>query len=103
MHTADTESFVNDGDRAFESCLFGQRQRIGTKERSKTMNGVIAARWADVDCCVALDNSLRIRPATGIAALCALRLRQQLIDLLNELPGVGGQASRGITQHQSGN
>jgi len=53
------------------------------------LNGIVTAGRAEIDCNAGLDDGRRVGSATWIATLCALGLRQQLIDLLDELPGVG--------------
>jgi hypothetical protein len=86
---ADAKSFINDGNTASGSGLVHKRQYVFTQQAGETLNRILAARRAKVDCNVGLDDGRRVRPATRIATLRALSLRQQFIDLLDELVGVG--------------
>jgi hypothetical protein len=46
------------------------------------LNGCLAAWGTFVDI-FAVGNGLRVWPATGMAALSALRLREQIVDLID--------------------
>lgn len=85
----DAKSFINDGNNATGSRLFGKRQCVFTQQAGDALNGIVAARRAEIDCDVGLDDGRRVRAATRIATLRALGLRQQFIDLLDKLVGVG--------------
>jgi hypothetical protein len=92
----DARSLVNNGNRWYDA--LGQRYGLFAEESCQSANRVITAGRAQVDCGRTLDNGGRIRPAAWITALGALRLRQQVIDLLHEVAIGWRQATGGKAQ-----
>jgi hypothetical protein len=70
--------------RFFDTVFRVQRYGCVTKQRSKLHNARIATRWASIDVGVTVGDRLSVRATTVIAALFALRLRQQGIDAVGE-------------------
>ena len=68
--------------------------RLATQQGGERAHGGLAARRAAVDVRGTARDRLGIRPAAGIAALSALRLRQQRIDLLDQRARIRSQARR---------
>ena len=61
----------------------------------------LAARWTLIDVGLAGGNGLGIRPATGKAALTALRLRQDGVDLFGDRVALDAKANGAIAQQQA--
>ena len=91
MGAADAKSFINDRNNATGPGLFDKRQDIFAQQAGEALNGFVTARRAEIDCNAELDDGRCVGPATRVATLRALSLWQQVIDLLDELVGIGGQ------------
>jgi len=89
MDAADAECFIDDRNIAPRPGRFGKWERFLAEQTGEALHGFVPARWAEIDRDAGLDDGRRIRPATGIAALRALCLWQQFIDLVHEIVRIG--------------
>ena len=85
MHAANTQGLVDDGDCSIEHLFFCERQYLGTKQRCKASNCVVAAWRAEIDRNTVVDDGLGVWATTRVAALGTLGLWKQLVDFINEL------------------
>jgi hypothetical protein len=84
MCAADAKALVDHSNATLKRRLFRQRQNFRTKQLSQAPHGLVATRRAEIYADAILDNSGSVRSAPRIAALGALCLRQQVIDLLDK-------------------
>ncbi|MNS99756.1 hypothetical protein D3C72_1341680 [compost metagenome] len=84
--TADTQRFVDIGDRSrtFEAVDGIERNNFFAQQAGQARDALHAARWALVDVGAAGGYRFRIRAAAVVAAFGALRLRQQVFDLVGK-------------------
>ena len=84
--TADTQRFVDVGDRSrpFEAVDGIERDDFFAQQVGQAHDALRTARRALVDVGAAGGNCFRIRAAAVVAALGALRLRQQVFDLVGK-------------------
>jgi hypothetical protein len=101
MKAADAVGFVNDGNGPGHGC--DERQRIPAEKASEATNRLVAAGRAKIDGCGTVDDGLRVWAATGVATLRALRLRQEFIDLFDEIILASWQALPGDCENDSRN
>ena len=87
VRTADTQRFVDDRDRGINAR--GKRNDLPSEKVRQSSHGFFTARWTEVDRCGAIDDGRRKRATARITALRTLSLRQQFIDLFNEVFIVG--------------
>ena len=83
MGTANAQRFIDNGDRTTGRNLFNQRNDCSTEQVCEPAHCFLAARRAEVDIDAILGDCSRIRATTRITALRALRLWQQVIDLIH--------------------
>ena len=83
MGATDTQCFVDNGN-GWRDCL-SERYDIPTEQIGKSSHRVVAARRAEINGRLAINNSRREWPTTRIATLCTLGLRKKIIDLLYEV------------------
>ncbi len=85
QRAADAGLFVDEGDRfGFGFCVAAKGFVFHAEQVSQFMDPIIAARWAQIDVRLAFGDGFSVRFATWIAALAALRLGQDCVDLLNK-------------------
>jgi hypothetical protein len=89
MKAADASGFVD--NRNSRHNAFRQRHDVFAKQAGKAANRVVATRWAEVNRRCPIDNCGGVWSATRISTLRTLCLRQQFIDLIHELAGIGRQ------------
>ena len=102
MCTSDTAIFVNECNAARLGSLLDQWQDIFAEQISQPAHCLVAAWRAEIDRHTVVDNRGGIRAAARVTALRTLCLRQQIVYLLNEVGGLRGQRTIGVTQRQSG-
>ena len=102
MQAADTQGFIDDGDRSLKRLFFSEWQYTGSKLRCEASNRIVTARRAQVDRNTVVDDGLGVWATPRVSALSTLGLREQIVDLFNELSRIGRQCSRSITQCESG-
>ncbi|AJK47331.1 hypothetical protein BGL_1c28530 [Burkholderia plantarii] len=88
---ADAELFVDHGEQArvFLAVLDGERDHGLAEQRGEAFDALMAAGRALVVAGAAGGDRLGIRATAVVAALRALRLRQQIFDAIREFSGVG--------------
>jgi hypothetical protein len=87
LGAADADVLVDDGNRRHrlgDTVVRVQRNRLAAEQLGELEDAVLAAGRALVDLGLAFGDRGGIRPAAGKAALAALRLRQDLVDLLDQ-------------------
>ena len=95
--TADAGVF--DYDRHLFRFLLGiQRFHFAAKQVGQLAYAIHAPRRTLVDVCLARGNRLRVGFATGVAALTALRLRQDRLDLLDHRVALDLEPDRRIAE-----
>lgn len=100
MNATDTERFIDHGNGRVRG--FRERQRVSAQQVRESLHGRLATRRTQIDRDGVIDDGRCIGPTAGVSALCALRLRQQFIDLLDEIVACSGQATRRQAEKQSG-
>jgi len=75
-----------------------QRDRVSPQQIGQGLNAGLASRRATIDLCFTCGNGFGIGATTGIAALSALGLRKEGIDLIDDRVGLYLEAYRGIAQ-----
>jgi len=96
MRAADAQGFIDDRNRWLRRG--DERLDVSAKKIGKSPHRFFAARRAEVDCRAAVDNCCGIRATSGKAALSALCLRKQVIDLFDQGALVVGQFACGETE-----
>ncbi len=84
MGAANAERFVDDGNDRLVLRRLRKRDDVSAQQVREPADRCVATGRAQVDRLLLFDDRLGIRPAAGVAAQGALRLRQQFIDLLDE-------------------
>lgn len=83
QRAADAEIFVDERDRrGLEHDVYAERLECDAEQIRQLADAFLAAGRTLVDVRLMVGDGLGVRPATGIAALAALRLRQDGIDLV---------------------
>ena len=77
-----------------------QRLRLDVEQLRQFQHHLFATRRAFVDH-LAVGHRLGVGAATGVAALAALALRQDRVDLLGDRILLHLKTARGVAQHQS--
>ena len=85
MCAADTTRFIDNSDGTQRRRLLCQWDGLPAKQVGEPANGEVAARRAEINGRLTIDNSRREWSATRIATLCTLRLWKKIIDLLYEV------------------
>lgn len=101
--TADTELFIDVGHHGyifFFAHFFIKGDRVAAQKVGQGLDTGFATRRTAVNLRLAGGNRLGIGAATGKAALAALGLGQDGIDLIDNRISLHLEAYRGITQHQ---
>lgn len=82
----DAGGFTNIGDDLvfLDTMLRVQRLYRATGQRGKGLDSNGSARRTLIDICFTFRNSRGVVPASGVVALCALGLRQKLVDLVDQ-------------------
>jgi hypothetical protein len=83
MCATDTQCFVDNGNGWRDGLC--ERYDIPAEQVSQSPHRVLAARRAEINGSLTINNSRCEGPATRIATLCTLRLRKKIIDLLHEV------------------
>ena len=83
MRATDTQCFVDDSNSRRDG--FCEHNGIPSEQLGKSSHRVLAARRAEINGRLAINNSRREWPTTRIATLCTLGLRKKIIDLLYEV------------------
>lgn len=91
MHATNAQGLVDDRNRALKRLSVSKRQYIGSEQRCESSNRVVAARRAEIDRNIIVDDCLGVWAAARVTALGALGLWEQFVDFFNELTGIGGQ------------
>ena len=89
MCAANAKRFVDDGHRSLGCCLLGQRNNILAKNFGNIAYGFLSAGRTEVDCFTGINNGVSVGTTTRVAALSTLRLRQEIIDCLDNVAGIG--------------
>jgi len=98
----DTSLFVDEGDGfGFGHCIPAKGFVFHAEQVRQFMDAFIASRRAQIDIGFAFGDGFSIRFATWVAALTALRLRQDGVDLLNERVAFNLEADRGEAQYDT--
>jgi hypothetical protein len=100
MGASDAERFVDKRD-AGRWRSFRHRFHLLPKQIGKSLHGVVSAGRAQVDGHIARHNRLSIGATPCIPALCALRLRQEIVDLIDDPAGIAWQFPGSHAQQQS--
>ena len=75
-----------------------QGDRVPPQQVGQGLYASLASRRATIDLCFTCSNGFGIGATTGIAALSALGLRKEGIDLIDDRVGLYLEAYRGIAQ-----
>ena len=99
---ADAELFVDEGHRfrLGRAVAFVERLGFHAQQLGELLDAFLAARRTQVDVGLALGDGLGIGPAAGKAALPALRLRQDGVDLFRQRVALHLEADRRPAEHQ---
>ena len=97
MSAADAKRLLDDSDTA-NGGRFSQWFSISPKQVGQSLYRILTTRRAEVNRDFIGGNRLRVRTTSGITTLCALRLWQKVVDLIDDLIGIAGQLVRGDAQ-----
>lgn len=96
MCATDTQRFVDNGNgRRDRLC---ERYDITAEQVGQSSHRVLAARWAEINGRLAINNSSREWLTTRIATLCTLRLWKKIIDLIYEIAVARWESARCETE-----
>jgi hypothetical protein len=87
VRATDAERLFDERDRVANRRDLCQCNDVTAEKVGKAPHGFVAAGRAQIDRCLVGDDGFRVWPAARVTALCALCLRQKLIDLLREFAG----------------